>query len=559
MRFLIALWAGKLVAWLVRVLGRGKGSSLPGMVALKVEPQILRRLARQPRRGVLMTTGTNGKTTTNNMIARVVAAAGYTTVVNTEGANLITGVTTAFIKQATLTGRVNCDYALLEVDEASFPRVTRQVRPGMVVITNFFRDQLDRYGELDKTITLIRDALQDMPGAGSCTGRQGKSAARDAGPGNELLDGKEANAAAFASGTETRAGVGAGAVSGAAGNKGPDTPGPAAGAGTDKTPGGTHQAGPVVSCPAGGVPCLATRLVLNADDPLVAQFAQTTGLPAVYYGLGEHAGISRQASAAREAKFCPRCGAELAYAYYHYSQLGNYHCPGCGFARPAAAVEGLEARAAGAAGACRIRFPGGGRSLVIPVHGLYNLYNGLAAFTTGLLLGVDPDAMITALGAYTPATGRMERFSYRGNKPVLLNLVKNPTGFNEGLAALLAIDGPVDVLIAINDNDADGRDISWLWDVDFEVLEEGHRTASQFVCTGLRGAEMGVRLKYAGVPLDKIRVCDGMDGAVRRVLDGPGRAACLLATYTALWPLERILSGYAEREQKHVASLPSVS
>ncbi|WP_242868760.1 Mur ligase family protein [Desulfotomaculum copahuensis] len=536
--------------WLVRVLGRGKGSSLPGMVALKLDPQILRRLARQPRRGVLMTTGTNGKTTTNNMIARVVSAAGYSTVVNTEGANLITGVTAAFLKRATVTGRVDCDYALLEVDEASFPRVTRQVRPGIVVITNFFRDQLDRYGELDKTITLIKDALQDMPGDGSYPGQLDQSSLA----GNGLfadgpLSGQPGPAVTDASGNATRTG-----------KDGPGAALPAAGAGTDEPSGAVHRDGRESTVPVEGIPCpAATRLVLNADDPLVAQFAQTTGLTAVYYGLGAHAGVSRQAAAAREAKFCPRCGSELVYAYYHYSQLGNYHCPGCGFTRPEAAVEGLEAHAAGTAGACRIRFPGGGRSLVIPVHGLYNLYNGLAAFTAGLLLGIDPDTIIAALGAYTPATGRMERFNYRGKKTVLLNLVKNPTGFNEGLAALLAMDGPVDVLIAINDNDADGRDISWLWDVDFEVLEEGHRPVAQFVCTGLRGAEMGVRLKYAGVPVDKIRVCDSLTDAVRLVLDGPGRAACLLATYTALWPVERILSGYAEREQKHVANLPSVS
>lgn len=504
MRFYLALWAGKLIMWLSRVLGRGKGSSLPGMVALQICPSILQRLGGQPRRGVVMTTGTNGKTTTNNMIARVLEAAGLKTVVNAEGANLITGVTTAFLRRATFRGRVDCDYALLEVDEASFPRVTRQVKPDVVVITNFFRDQLDRYGELDRTIALIRDALLELPGAGHRSGQSGRGTVG------------EGAAAAMC-----RAGLGAG---------------------------GGFGSRPAV-----------TRLVLNADDPLVARFAAATGLPAVYYGLAEHPGVSRQASAAREAKFCPCCGAELHYAYYHYSQLGSYRCPGCGFARPAAAVEGLAARTAGTTVDCRVRYPGGERSLVIPVQGMYNLYNGLAAFTTGFLLGIDPAAALAALSAYAPATGRMERFRYRGGKPVLLNLVKNPTGFNAGLSALLAMDGPVDVLFAINDNAADGRDISWLWDVDFEVLEEGRREADRFICTGLRAAEMGVRLKYAGVPPERIFVCAGLDQAVRRTLDGPGKCAYLLATYTALWPVEKILSGSAEREQKHAASLPSVS
>ncbi|MGB9804979.1 MAG: MurT ligase domain-containing protein [Desulfofundulus sp.] len=448
---------------LVRLLGRGKGSSLPGMVALRICPDILGYLARQARRGVVMVTGTNGKTTTNNMIARVVREAGYRVVVNTEGANLITGVTAAFLKAATPAGRVDCDYALLEVDEASFPRVTRYVHPDMVVITNFFRDQLDRYGELDKTISLIREALVKLPG---------------------------------------------------------------------------------------------TRLVLNADDPLVAPLASSTGQGAFYYGLGEHHQVTALSVSAREGRFCPRCGRELVYAYYHYSQLGNYRCPGCGFARPFADVEGTEVSQGSRQVSVRLRSPAGSYELVVPVPGLYNLYNGLAAFSAGLSLGVEPEAIIRALAGYTPATGRMERFRYR-DKQVLLNLVKNPAGFNEGLGTLLSLPGPVDVLIAINDNDADGRDISWLWDVDFEVLEEHHHRINFLVCTGRRGAEMAVRLKYAGVPLDRIMVED-MHRAVERVLNGPGATAYLLATYTALWPLERILSGYAARETR-VESLPSVS
>ncbi|MCS5694527.1 Mur ligase family protein [Desulfofundulus thermocisternus] len=463
LRLITAIFVARAVMWLVRLLGRGKGSSLPGMVALKICPGILAHLARQACRGVVMVTGTNGKTTTNNMVARIAGEAGYRVVVNAEGANMITGITTAFLRKASLWGRVDCDYALLEVDEATFPRVTRQVRPDLVVVTNFFRDQLDRYGELDTTVSLIRETLEKLPGTG---------------------------------------------------------------------------------------------LVLNADDPLVASLAAAAGGEVLYYGLGEHRRVTSSSSAAREGRFCPRCGQELAYAYYQYSQLGNYRCPGCGFSRPPAGVEGTEVLPEERRTTCRLRSPAGDYELVIPVPGLYNLYNGLAAFTAGLALGVEPRVITRALAGYTPATGRMERFRYR-EKPVLLNLVKNPTGFNEGLGTLLSLTGPVDVLIAINDNDADGRDISWLWDVDFEVLEEEHRHVNLLVCTGQRGAEMAVRLKYAGVPLEKI-VVEEMSRAVERVLNGPGKTACFLATYTALWPVERILSGYARRENR-VESLPSVS
>jgi len=461
-RIIAAILAGKIIMRQVRFWGRGKGTSLPGMVALNIYPGILGHLARHTSRGVVIVTGTNGKTTTNNMVNQVIVGAGSRAVVNTEGANLITGVTTAFLEAASLRGRVDREYALLEVDEASFPRITRQVSPDIVVVTNFFRDQLDRYGEVDKTISLIREALVELP---------------------------------------------------------------------------------------------ATRLVLNADDPLVAQLGASTGLKAIYYGLGEHSQVSSFSSAAREGRFCPDCERELDYDYYHYSQLGSYHCPDCGFSRPFAAVEGLEAFAAGGAAGCRLNYPGGSRPLVLPLSGLYNLYNSLAAFSACLLLDLEPELIIRALGKYIPATGRMERFRCK-NKPVLLNLVKNPTGFNEGLNSLLTLPGPLDVLIAINDNSPDGKDISWLWDVDFEVLEEHHHCLNSVVCTGLRGAEMAVRLKYAGVPVNKVVVRD-MPEAVKYVLSGTGATVYILSNYTALWPLERILNGYAKRES-YVKSLPSI-
>lgn len=467
-RFFLALLAARAAMFISRVSGRGKGSSLPGMIALKIYPGTLRELGRQVGRGIIMVTGTNGKTTTNNMVNRVVEGAGHKTIINREGANLITGVTTAFIKDAGLFGRLEADYACLEVDEASFPGVVREVRPDIVVVTNFFRDQLDRYGELDKTVAHVRNAV------------------------NGLL----------------------------------------------------HD----------------LHLVLNADDPLVAQLGRGVGKPVVFFGLDEHDGISHYGSTAREAKFCPFCGKELAYKYYHYSQLGRYSCPGCGFSRPDPDVEGVRPVARGMSISCGVRFRQGLKHpLAIPVGGLYNLYNALAAYSVGLLLDIEPAGIQLALGGYEPATGRMERFGYQG-KPVLLNLVKNPTGFNEGLAALLAVPArKVNVLIAINDQDADGRDISWLWDVDFEVLEERHEKVITFICTGRRGEEMAVRLKYAGIPVEKITVAGELAKAVREVLDHPGEMSFLLATYTALWPVERILRGYAHKEEARTEYMSPLS
>lgn len=466
-RLLLALVTAKVLFFTIRFLGKGKGSSLPGSIALKIYPHLIRDLKSRIKFGVIMVTGTNGKTTTNNMIARVLEGSGQRVLINREGANLITGIASAFAREMDIMGRKSPDYACLEVDEAAFPGVSAQVQPRYVVITNFFRDQLDRYGELDRTVSLVRNSLKEMEG---------------------------------------------------------------------------------------------TRLILNADDPLVAQLGRGTGLQSIFYGVAEHEGVSRRGSAAREAKFCPFCGRELSYRYYQYSQLGSYRCPECSFSRPEPDVEGTTPRADGAVTSCQVRFRQGSMMpLSIPVYGMYNLYNALAAYSASLLLDVEPRRIADLLQGYRPATGRMERFNYNG-KPVFLNLVKNPTGFNEALGALIKIaDRQTDVLIAINDNDADGKDISWLWDVDFEMLSDCQEYFREFVCSGQRAEEMALRLKYAGITESRLTVVGDFKDAVKRVLGGQTDKSYVLATYTALWPVERILSGYAERDQTQIDRLPHVS
>jgi UDP-N-acetylmuramyl tripeptide synthase len=462
----IALVVTRVLTFLIRLLGKGRGSSLPGKVALGIYPGLIREGSSRIRQGVIMVTGTNGKTTTNNMIARILEGSGCRVLINREGANLLNGVATAFAREMDVLGRESFDYACLEVDEAAFPLVAAQVEPRCVVVTNFFRDQLDRYGELDKTVSLVRDTLKKME----------------------------------------------------------------------------------------------AKLILNADDPLVAQLGRATGLQSVFYGVAGQDGTQPRGSAAREAKYCPFCGRELAYRYYQYSQLGDYKCNNCGFSRPDPDVEGVSPRSEGTLTSCRVRFRQGmAIPLNLPVYGVYNLYNALAAYSTALLLGIDPRRAAALLLGYTPATGRMERFNYRG-KTAFLHLVKNPTGFNEGLGALVGVADPrVDVLIAINDNDADGRDISWLWDVDFEILEDRRDCFGIFICSGQRAEEMALRLKYAGVPVEKLVVAGDYREAVRKVLDGGSQKSYILATYTALWPVERILSGYAQRIQTQTENLPHVS
>jgi len=460
-RLTAAILAGK-AAYCVSRLGGGKGSSLPGVVALRIYPGILRVLAGQVENGAIVVTGTNGKTTTNNMLARVLESYGNRLVVNREGANLMNGVTAAFLKESSLRGCLNRHWALLEADEAAFPYIAEIVKPRVVIVTNFFRDQLDRYGELDKTVSLIRTTLTKLSSA---------------------------------------------------------------------------------------------KLVLNADDPLVAQLADT-GLPRVFYGVGVPTGGKEAGGVTREARFCPYCGENLSYRYYHYSQLGAYRCAGCGFVRPRPDVEALGVEVVDGVTRCKLRVGKKVVSVTLPTQGFYNVYNALAVFGAGVQLGIAPGATAGSLTRYVPATGRLQEFIYKG-RPVYLNLVKNPAGFNESLNLLCSTREPKDILIALNDNSADGRDVSWIWDVDFERLQE-RREILRFVCAGRRAAEMALRLKYAGVPVQRIAVSPGFAAGVRQVLEGNGSVVYLLATYTALWPVEKILRRYA-KESNVADRLPSLS
>lgn len=461
----IAVLSGKLAAKLSRLTG-GRGSSLPGVVARRIYSRVLQELACQIKKEIIMVIGTNGKTTTNNMIAKIMQAGGHKVVFNEEGANLITGVTACLVRSASYTGVVESDYALLEVDEASFPKVIQEVQPQIVVITNFFRDQLDRYGELDKTVALIKNALHKL---------------------NDIT------------------------------------------------------------------------LVLNADDPLVAQLGQSTKHKVIYYGVARQQNWERPAIQTRESRFCPFCGGELHYHYYHYSQLGDYNCLQCAFTRPELNLEAINIKTVNGYINADICYQENCYHLSLRAAGFYNLYNALAAFTIGCLMEMNDAIIKKGLDRYTPAIGRMEHFRYQ-DKLVLLNLVKNPTGYNEGLVTLLAMPGTKDVFMAVNDNDADGQDISWLWDVEFEILASLPEEAiKSFTCSGTRAAEIALRLKYAGIPINKITVIPDLEQAVPAVLHGKAKMTYFFTTYTALWSAQRILCELAKKEQFDADSMPSVS
>jgi lipid II isoglutaminyl synthase (glutamine-hydrolysing) len=441
--FILALWLGKIVYILSRMAGK-QGTTLPGSIALKLCPDLIAHLAGQLAHGTIIVTGTNGKTTTSNMLASILRKAGYRLTFNQAGSNLITGITTVFLNSSNWLGRIQTDLALLEVDEATIVKIAPLIKAHTVLVTNFFRDQLDRYGELDKTVGMVRDSIA-----------------------NHLPE---------------------------------------------------------------------ATMILNADDPLVAQMG-TRMQKVVYYGVASNKYSSFTSEQAREAKFCSFCGGEYEYQLYHYGQLGIYACPNCDFKRPEPEILATDIDLKGIDG---IEFRLGNTKIELKHQGFYNVYNALAAGAVALNLQVNPSVLSEALADFAPQAGRMEQFAY-ANSQITLSLVKNPTGFNEVIRAMVQTDRALGLLIAINDNAADGRDISWLWDVDFEKLVG---QAQWVVCSGSRAEDMAVRLKYAGLQSSIIIVNKDLPGALQEVLGRiqAEQAVYVLPTYTALFPIRDLLS-----------------
>jgi UDP-N-acetylmuramyl tripeptide synthase len=429
-----------------RASGRGGGTTLPGRVLLRLAPDAIARLGAGLDRGTTLVSATNGKTTTAGMIAAILAADGRHPVHNRAGSNMTWGVATALLEQRGHEG-------LFEVDEAWLPRVVEQLEPETIVLGNLFRDQLDRYGEME--------ALAD---------EWAKTVAAQVGQ---------------------------------------------------------------------------TALVLNADDPLIADLGRDADERpregVAYFGIEDATQALPELQHAFDAKHCRRCGHPYVYERAFVGHLGHYSCPNCGAERPRPEVAATKIELRGMSGSrTTVRTPAGEIELELPLPGLYNVYNALGAVAAGLRLGVAPARIAAALGEIRAAFGRVETIEVAG-KPVSILLIKNPAGANEVLRTLRleADEEPVDLWIGLNDRIADGRDVSWVWDADFELLA-GH--VRRVFCAGTRAPEMALRLKYAGWPTESIEVVPGIEPALdATVAAAPGRVFAL-PTYTALLELRKLLA-----------------
>ncbi len=452
MRDLVAIAAGRLAATASRALRAGGGTTVPGRIATAVAPGLISTLSARLARGVVLVSGTNGKTTTARLLGGILDSAGLVSIHNRAGANLLSGVASALVESSTLLGRPRGDMGLFEVDEATLPAVVEATRPRVVVLLNLFRDQLDRYGEIDLVADRWRRALSAMP--------------------------REAT------------------------------------------------------------------LVFNADDPLVADVSRGYAGPMLSFGIEEapdRADPTPGLEAAADARYCYRCGRPYDYSLVLLGHMGHYSCARCGTARPRPEVGAREVRLRGAeGGSASVAWEGETMEVSSALPGLYNVYDATAAAAAALALGIPPATIVRGIAATAPAFGRGERVTVEGREAVFL-LAKNPAGFNEVLRTVLyAEDTPV-VLIAINDLTADGRDISWLWDVEFELLSGRARA---LVVTGTRSEDMALRLKYAGVEAGRVTLEHDLARAISRAGEAAreGERFYVLPTYTAMLELRAVLA-----------------
>lgn len=283
----------------------------------------------------------------------------------------------------------------------------------------------------------------------------------------------------------------------------------------------------------------ATRFVLNADDPLVADIGRFSGEGTVFFGIDDPDQALDEIQHAHDAKQCRVCGSALEYQRAYVGHLGHYSCPGCGMRRPEPEVSAQEIELRGMSGVkATIVTPEGRSTLGLPLPGLYNLYNALGAIATARVLGIPVESSVKSLGSMKAVFGRVERIQIEGTELSIL-LIKNPAGANEVIRTLALEPGPLKLWIALNDRIADGRDVSWIWDADFEVLAD---RIDSVVCTGTRAAEMALRLKYAGFDTERIETVEGLAPALDRSLTGSPEKLFAMPTYTALLELRDLLA-----------------
>ena len=457
-----AVNSAKITNKLINILNVGSGVTLPGLIASKIDPNILSKLSCQVKDDIIVVLGTNGKTTTNSIIYNFLDKTGVDSIINKTGANMLNGITSAFVLNSHK-GKVNHEFATIEVDEFAAKSVLKKLNPSVILLTNIARDQLDRFGEVDITINAVKSAIEQCPDA-----------------------------------------------------------------------------------------CV----VVNCDDVISYSLSQTLKNKVITYGINEQIFDSVSKSEIRESIFCRNCGKKLEYKFFHYGQLGLYKCPNCSFSRPEPDFYACNIEEDSIGFSFNIKSKNSNLHIKTKAKTPYNIFNTLSAYTalyTSLNksnkdINAFNKTFVQVLRSFNFGNNREDIFNIK-NCTVQLHLAKNPMGFQQKISLINRDNKPKDIIILINDNPQDGTDISWLWDVDFQYLNNANVKA--LVCSGLRRYDMGLRLKYDSIGCKfttKLKKC--IDNLSK---NGTGNLY-IIVNYTALYSTNRLLCELSEKDSSNNTS-----
>lgn len=427
---ILSILSSKFTAFLAKHIVKG-GSNFPGKIALKLDKSILKTVSKGYK--VILVTGTNGKTTTTSMIYNILKENKFNVITNSTGANLYAGIVGCFISNYSLFKRIENRYAVIEVDEANVKFITEHLTPEIITVTNLFRDQLDRYGEVYTTLVKILEGVNKVP---------------------------------------------------------------------------------------------QSKLVLNGDESLLGKLELKN--PVVYYGFNTPIKENTSLDLNADAKFCKFCKAPYSYDLVTYNHLGSFYCPECGYKRAElnyAVNKIFDLTAENSSVLIN------DTEVFINQSGAYNIYNGLCAFSIAKELGVDDSVIKASLQNQSSSFGRQEQINI-DNKDVQIILVKNPAGYNQALETLALNKNDFSAVFMLNDNYADGRDVSWIWDVDFEKIST--LNVEDIFVSGIRMYDMAVRLKVAGLDVNKFILEEDYEGLTNKIKKSVSNKVYILATYTAM-------------------------
>jgi UDP-N-acetylmuramyl tripeptide synthase len=417
---------GKSVSKISSLLNLGHGSTWPGHIALKLNSNYIQEKLQASNTKIILVSGTNGKTTTAKLIQTILEGNHKSVASNISGANLLNGIASSLILTGGLFGSFNYDYAIFEVDENSLPNTILAIEPDYLIALNLFRDQLDRYGEIDSISAKWKKAYSSLK---------------------------------------------------------------------------------------------KTNLILNADDPQIAFLGKESNLKTYYFGLNDKLIEYKVHQHASDSILCPNCGAKLNFDAFYLSHLGIWNCPDCKFSRPKLDISNFSFN---------------------PLNGTYSSYDLLAAVMLARIVGLKDNQIETSLKNFKPAFGRQEEIISNGKK-VQLYLSKNPTSFNESLKTIVGLNAK-NLLIVLNDNIPDGKDISWIWDADFEILV---KAKMNIFISGIRVNDLSIRMKYALIKLNQNCINENLKNAIKISLNNTDKNEILyiLPTYSAMLEARKILTG----------------